>query len=109
MIEMIVNPAAGGGRVVITEGTFKTGSIQLRSYVELHLESNAVLLGSERWEDYPEWENPRGSGKSCYYTDLLPLDDYSALMIYTDFKYPNKDGVPVKTVLTRVITVVPEN
>lgn len=61
------------------------------------------------WEDYPEWENPRGSGKSCYYTDLLALDDYRALMIYTDFKYPNKDGIPVKTVLTRVITVVPDD
>ena len=26
-------------------------------------------------------------------------------MIYTDFQYPNEDGVGVKTVLTRTITV----
>ena len=43
---------------------------------------------------------------SCYYTDLLALDDTHALWIYSDFKYPNADGVPVKSIITRVITVV---
>lgn len=49
------------------------------------------------------------SGKehsSCYYTDLLPLDETHALWIYSDFQYPNADGVPVKSIITRVITVV---
>ena len=36
----------GGGRVVIPQGTFLTGSIILKSGVELHLENGAVLLGS---------------------------------------------------------------
>ena len=43
---------------------------------------------------------------SCYYTDLLAIDDTHALWIYSDFKYPNADGVPVKSIITRVITVV---
>ena len=43
---------------------------------------------------------------SCYYTDLLALDDTHALWIYSDFKYPNADGVPVKSIIVRVITVV---
>lgn len=38
--------AAGGGRVVIPAGTFLSGSIVLRSEVELHLMEGAVLLGS---------------------------------------------------------------
>ncbi len=49
------------------------------------------------------------SGKensSCYYTDLLALDDTHALWIYSDFQYPNADGVPVKSIIVRVITVV---
>ena len=49
------------------------------------------------------------SGKnqsSCYYTDLLALDDTHALWIYSDFQYPNADGVPVKSIVVRVITVV---
>ncbi len=43
---------------------------------------------------------------SCYYTDLLALDDTHALWIYSDFKYPNANGVPVKSIIVRVITVV---
>lgn len=44
--------AAGGGRVVIPTGTFKTGSLILRSHVHLHLEQGAILYGSTRLEDY---------------------------------------------------------
>ncbi len=46
--------AAGGGKVVVGDGVFKTGTIEMKSYVELHIESNATLLGSERCEDYTE-------------------------------------------------------
>ena len=45
---------AGGGRVIVSGGTFLTGSITLRSYVELRIESDATLLGSPDLEDYPE-------------------------------------------------------
>ena len=37
---------SGGGRVVIPEGTFLSGSIVMKSGVELHLQENAILLGS---------------------------------------------------------------
>jgi len=50
-----------------------------------------------------------GAGTSCYYTDLLLLDDNTVLWAYTDFRYPNPDGKPVKTILTRTITVVPKS
>lgn len=42
----------GGGRVVIPAGTFKSGTIWLKSNVELHLEMGAVLLGSDNIFDY---------------------------------------------------------
>ena len=35
--------AAGGGHVIVTGGTFVTGAIYLKSDVDLHLESGAVL------------------------------------------------------------------
>ncbi len=35
---------AGGGRVVIPEGQYKTGALQLKSGVELYLESQATVL-----------------------------------------------------------------
>ena len=44
--------AAGGGRVVVPAGSYKTGSIVLRSNVHLYLELGATLYGSTRLEDY---------------------------------------------------------
>lgn len=38
--------AAGGGRVVVPAGRFLSGSVLLKSNVELHLESGAVLISS---------------------------------------------------------------
>jgi polygalacturonase len=43
---------AGGGRVVIPPGDFVTGSIQLKSHVNLYLEPGARLLGSLDTADY---------------------------------------------------------
>ena len=42
----------GGGRVVIPAGIYKTGSIVLRSNVNLHLELGATLYGSTDLQDY---------------------------------------------------------
>ncbi len=44
--------AAGGGTVVVPKGTWMTGTIWLRSHVELHLDKGAVLKGSVHKEDY---------------------------------------------------------
>ena len=45
--------AGGGGRVVVPGGrTYLSGTIQLKSGVVLHLEESAVLLASDRQEDY---------------------------------------------------------
>ena len=42
---------AGGGRVMVPAGRFLSGSVMLRSHVELHLCSGAVLQSSLRPED----------------------------------------------------------
>lgn len=46
--------AAGGGVVQISAGTFRSGAIFLQNGVELWLDEGAVLLGSDRIEDYPK-------------------------------------------------------
>ena len=43
---------AGGGRVVIPTGEFLTGTLIVKSNVELHLEAGAVLKGSPNLDDY---------------------------------------------------------
>ncbi len=42
----------GGGTIVFPKGNFLTGTIVLRSNVTLHLEADAVLLGSTDLKDY---------------------------------------------------------
>ena len=53
-IQNAIDAAAngGGGRVVVPAGIWTTGTLNLRSHVELHLECGAVLKGSTRKEDY---------------------------------------------------------
>jgi hypothetical protein len=45
--------AAGGGTVYFPPGTYLSGTVFLRSYVTLHLDAGATLLGSPKKEDYP--------------------------------------------------------
>jgi hypothetical protein len=47
--------AAGGGRVLVpAPGVFHTGTLTLRSFVDLHIERGATLLGSADWRDYTQ-------------------------------------------------------
>ena len=71
---------AGGGRVIVPKGTWMTGTITLRSHVELHLERDGVLLGSPNCADYPE--RPAESLKHLV-SDMLPRYR-NACMIWAD-------------------------
>ena len=74
--------ASGGGRVVVPAGTFRTGTLILRDDVELHLCRGAVLLGSDRLEDYPFLDvrfRTRFTDKS-YYTGRREVLRYRALL-----------------------------
>ena len=61
---------AGGGRVIVPEGTFNTGAITLKSKVNLHVEKGAVIQFVFQPELYPivptRWE-----GLDCYNLQLL--------------------------------------
>jgi len=46
--------ASGGGKVVLHNGNFVSGTIILKSNVSLHVESGATLLGSTDLKDYPD-------------------------------------------------------
>lgn len=45
--------ARTGGRVILQDGVFLTGTLRLRSHVELHIDAGATLLASPRCGDYP--------------------------------------------------------
>ncbi|WPU96897.1 glycosyl hydrolase family 28 protein [Mucilaginibacter sabulilitoris] len=52
--------ANGGGRVVVPPGDFLTGTIYLKSHVELYLDRGAKISGSRDHADYPEFAGERG-------------------------------------------------
>lgn len=52
--------AMGGGCLRLTEGTYLTGMLKMKSNVELWLDEGAVLLGSSNPYDY---DQPAGTGK----------------------------------------------
>lgn len=65
--------AQGGGRVVVPAGDYQTGSLRLRSHVDLHLDKGANLLGGAKSEDYDSFPaeicsiKPEGSSKVFLY------------------------------------------
>ncbi|MDD3323136.1 MAG: glycoside hydrolase family 28 protein [Paludibacter sp.] len=62
----------GGGVVVIPQGEWLTGKIQLKSNVDLHLEKGAVLLFSENPADYLPAVHSTWEGLECYnYSPLI--------------------------------------
>ncbi len=67
----------GGGRVLLENGIYMTGTIIMRSFVELHIAANAVLLGSPDCADYPEHETKHVESR------LLPRWR-NACLIYAD-------------------------
>ena len=57
--------AAGGGRVVVASGEWRTGPIHLRSNVELHLEEGAKLVFSGNPADYRPLVRSSFAGIEC--------------------------------------------
>ena len=49
--------ADGGGRVILAGGRFLTGTLFLKSGVDLHIDASATLLGSTNCADYVEAPN----------------------------------------------------
>lgn len=67
--------AKGGGKVIVSDGVYVTGTLRMRSCVELCIEGNAVLKASTNGDDFPdfpckEWNTkaaPRASAKCLIY------------------------------------------
>lgn len=57
--------AAGGGHVLVPEGTFLTGAIHLKSNVNLHVTKNATILFSDDTKKYLPVVYTRFEGVEC--------------------------------------------
>lgn len=70
-IQATIDAATPGSKVLIPEGVFKTGAIWLKSDMTLEVAEGAVLLGSEKAEDYPF---------NYYHYDYLTVPRYYSLI-----------------------------
>lgn len=56
------------------------------------------------WDDRIELIAPGDmQTKTCSYSEIVPTGENEAYIVYSDFAYPNADGVKVKTILGRKI------
>lgn len=63
---------AGGGRVIVPSGEWKTGSIHLKSNVNLYLEEGAIIRFSDNPDDYLPAVMTSWEGLECYnYSPLI--------------------------------------
>src|SRR5690242_11326699 len=46
---------AGGGTVLVPAGNYVTGTLWLRSNINLCIDAGATLLGSQNEDDFPMW------------------------------------------------------
>ena len=80
-----------------------------RPYLHLRMTSDPA---GRVWDDpihiYVSDHEPNYRDRSCFYTSLMPIDDYTCLLMHMDFHYPNERGVGVRSVLIRTLTVTEE-
>lgn len=63
--------AGGGGTVRLPAGRYLTGTIRLKDHVTLHLDANAVLLGSTDLKDYPSIQVPFPTVNDAFFRHAL--------------------------------------
>jgi hypothetical protein len=84
--------ANGGGQVVVPAGqTFLTGTVTLKSRVELHVETGARLLGSANIEDFPSTDLrcliEGRDAEDVALTGLGTIDGQSQKFVVRDLQY----------------------
>ena len=75
MIDMAA--AAGGGKVTLEPGVYPSGTLYLRSNVELHVPAGAVILGHPKPEKYDDFRHPG-------FDSIAPEDSRKCLIACAD-------------------------
>lgn len=71
----------GGGVIVVPAGTYRTGALFFKPSVNLYIEENGVLMGSDDISDYPVCTT-RIEGETCkYFPALINADGTDGIKI----------------------------
>lgn len=77
----IAEAAKDGGKVIVPDGIWLTGPIELKSGVELHLEDNAIILFDKSKEEYPLTTIDYEGGKRIRATSPIYADNAEDIAI----------------------------
>ena len=66
---------AGGGKIILEPGVYLSGTIRLRSNIELHIPAGAKIQGHDKPELYDDFEHPAG---------VYPENSKKALLVCAD-------------------------
>lgn len=73
---------AGGGVIVVPSGTYITGALYFKNRVNLYIEENGVLMGSDDISDYPVCVT-RIEGETCkYFPALINADNVDGFTVF---------------------------
>jgi polygalacturonase len=78
--------ARGGGMVLVPSGRYVTGTIELKSHVNLHLQEGAVLEGSENLQDYTTSDRVHGI-IYCYDAQHISITGQGVIDAHGTFFY----------------------
>lgn len=84
VFQQLIDDAAkkGGGVIVVPSGTYMTGALFFKSGVNLYIEENGILKGSDDISDYPIMET-RIEGETCkYFPALINADNVQKIAIF---------------------------
>jgi len=89
----------------VTLATYGRPGLFLRATADpacMNWEDRIELIHSSGEPDVPGSVVNRGT---CSYTDMIELDDHTVGLAYSDFRIPDENGVPRKTMMFRTVTV----
>ena len=89
---------AGGGRVVVPMGVFRTGGLRLRSGVMLYLESGAVLKGSRDPEAYFSYKNDK----------IEPIEEYDGEKRGSVYPYSRWNNAVIRVLNAKNVAIIGE-
>lgn len=92
----------------VTLATYGRPGLFLRATTDpacMQWEAHMELIHSDRTPNKP---GSVVNMATCSYTDMIALDDHTALLAYSDFTVKDETGTPRKTMMCRTIRCVPD-
>jgi len=100
----------GGGKVIVPSGVFLSGTIKLKGNVELHLQKNAVILGSINVYDYSKSDGDFAliAAKGQNNISISGAGTIENIKIYDTFRsalaFEAVDGGTIENIIAKNIT-----